>query len=36
MAKQLEMGIDTFGDVTRGADGKMKSHGEVIRDVIEE
>ena len=36
MTKQLEMGIDTFGDVTRGADGKLKSHAEVIRDVVEE
>lgn len=32
----LEMGIDTFGDVTRGPDGKLKSHAEVIRDVVEE
>jgi probable LLM family oxidoreductase len=36
MTNQLEMGIDTFGDVTRGADGKLKSHAEVIRDVVEE
>lgn len=32
----LELGLDTFGDVTRGADGEMLSHGQVIRDVIEE
>jgi len=36
MTKPLEMGIDTFGDVTRGADGKLKSHAQVIRDVVEE
>jgi probable LLM family oxidoreductase len=36
MTKQLEMGIDTFGDVTRGSDGKPKPHAEVIRDVVEE
>jgi probable LLM family oxidoreductase len=36
MTKPLEMGIDTFGDVTRGVDGKLKSHAAVIRDVVEE
>lgn len=32
----LELGLDTFGDVTRGADGNMLSHAQVIRDVIDE
>ena len=30
----LEFGLDTFGDVTRGEDGKPKPQAEVIRDVI--
>ncbi len=32
----LQLGLDTFGDVTRGADGTPNSHAQVIRDVIEE
>ncbi|QTL03045.1 LLM class flavin-dependent oxidoreductase [Aquabacter sp. L1I39] len=32
----LELGLDTFGDVTHGADGTPKPHGQVIRDVLEE
>jgi len=32
----LELGLDTFGDVTRSADGKPLPHAQVIRDVIEE
>jgi probable LLM family oxidoreductase len=36
MSKQLEMGLDTFGDVTKGADGQFKPHAEVIRDVVAE
>lgn len=32
----LELGLDTFGDVTRGADGQPLSHAQVIRDVIAE
>jgi probable LLM family oxidoreductase len=36
MAQQIEFGLDTFGDVTVGPDGKLLSHGQVIRDVIEE
>jgi probable LLM family oxidoreductase len=31
-----EFGIDTFGDVTRGADGAMQSHAGTIRDVVAE
>jgi len=36
MEKTLELGLDTFGDVTRGADGRPLPHAQVIRDVIEE
>src|SRR6218665_908462 len=32
----LEFGLDTFGDVTRGADDQMLSHAQVIRNVIAE
>jgi len=33
---QLELGLDTFGDVTRDEAGRMLSHAEVIRNVVEE
>jgi probable LLM family oxidoreductase len=36
MTQQIELGLDTFGDITANAEGGLKSHGEVIRDVIEE
>ena len=36
MNTNLELGLDTFGDVTRGADGRVLSHAQVIRDVIDE
>src|SRR5246127_3552546 len=36
MLSTLEFGLDTFGDVTRGADGKQLAHAQVIRNVIEE
>jgi probable LLM family oxidoreductase len=36
MTTRLELGLDTFGDVTRDADGRPRSHAQVIRDVIEE
>jgi probable LLM family oxidoreductase len=36
MAQQLEFGLDTFGDVTRGSDGEPTSYPQVIRDVISE
>jgi probable LLM family oxidoreductase len=32
----LELGLDTFGDVTYGPDGKLLSHAQVIRNVVEE
>jgi probable LLM family oxidoreductase len=36
MAQQLELGLDTFGDVTAGADGEVLPHAQVIRDVVDE
>jgi probable LLM family oxidoreductase len=33
---QLELGLDTFGDVTSAADGSPLSHAQVIRNVIDE
>jgi probable LLM family oxidoreductase len=32
----LELGLDTFGDITIGTDGRQRSHAEVIRDVVAE
>src|SRR5580692_7341641 len=32
----MEFGLDTFGDVTAGSDGRPLSHAQVIRNVIEE
>lgn len=36
MSNALELGLDTFGDITAGTDGELLSHARVIRDVIEE
>ena len=36
MVRTLEMGLDTFGDVTEDATGALKTAGQVIRDVIDE
>ena len=36
MATELELGLDTFGDVTSSADGTALSHAQVIRNVIDE
>jgi probable LLM family oxidoreductase len=36
MAPPLELGLDTFGDVTAGADGELLSHAQVLRNVVEE
>ncbi len=33
---QIELGLDTFGDVTRAADGTPHAHAQVLRDVVEE
>ncbi|MBK7865152.1 MAG: LLM class flavin-dependent oxidoreductase [Archangiaceae bacterium] len=32
----FELGLDTFGDRTLGADGKLVSHGQALRDVVEQ
>jgi probable LLM family oxidoreductase len=36
MKPSLELGLDTFGDVTRDADGRPLHQAQVIRDVIDE
>ncbi|MTD94006.1 LLM class flavin-dependent oxidoreductase [Hyphomicrobium sp. xq] len=36
MAQAIELGLDTFGDVTKNAGGQPLSHAEVIRNVVEE
>ena len=36
MADTLELGLDTFGDVTSGPDGALLSHAQVIRNLVEE
>ena len=32
----IELGLDTFGDVTEDTDGRLLSHPQVIRDVVDE
>ncbi|NKX56237.1 LLM class flavin-dependent oxidoreductase [Arthrobacter mobilis] len=36
MAHAIELGLDTFGDVTYGPDGKLLPHHQVVRNVVEE
>jgi probable LLM family oxidoreductase len=36
MQPHLELGLDTFGDVTRTAEGQPVPHAQVIRDVVAE
>jgi probable LLM family oxidoreductase len=36
MEPDFALGLDTFGDVTVGADGRPLSHAQVLRDVVEE
>ena len=36
MKPVLELGLDTFGDVTRTADGQPVPHPQVIRDLVDE
>src|SRR5262245_19645434 len=36
MKPYLELGLDTFGDVTLGADGRALPQAQVIRNVIDE
>ena len=33
---EIELGVDTFGDVTAGAGGRPRPHAQVIRDVVAE
>src|ERR1051325_9725662 len=34
--EKIELGLDTFGDVTWGADGNPIPYGEVLRNVVEQ
>ena len=36
MSRSVELGLDTFGDITAGPDGELLSHAQVLRNVIEE
>ena len=36
MKRHLELGVDTFGDVTAGADGRLLTQPEVLRNVVAE
>ena len=36
MSQTIELGLDTFGDVTAGADGRPLAQAEVLRNVVEE
>jgi probable LLM family oxidoreductase len=36
MADTFALGLDTFGDVTLGADGTPQAHARVLRDVVDE
>jgi len=36
MTSHLEFGLDTFGDITRDADGTLLPQAQVIRDVVDE
>src|ERR1044072_8130396 len=36
MTRKLELGLDTFGDITDGPDGRPRHAAQVIRDLVEE
>jgi len=36
MAQEIELGLDTFGDIQAGPDGQPLSHAQVIRNVVDE
>ncbi|WP_332694491.1 LLM class flavin-dependent oxidoreductase [Bosea sp. (in: a-proteobacteria)] len=36
MTTQLQLGLDTFGDVTAGRDGSSLPHAQVIRDLVDQ
>ncbi|MDN4172944.1 LLM class flavin-dependent oxidoreductase [Nocardioides sp. SOB77] len=33
---EIQLGLDTFGDVTAGPDGALVQHAQVVRDVVEQ
>src|SRR5689334_24854767 len=36
MSQQIELGLDTFGDIQAGSDGQVLTHAQVIGNIIEE
>ena len=36
MSQTIELGLDTFGDITDGADGRPLHAAQVIRNLVEE
>jgi hypothetical protein len=34
MSSELELGLDIFGDVSVDAGGRLRSHAQVLRDVV--
>ena len=36
MPSAIELGLDTFGDVTRDRDGQVRSQAQALRDVVAE
>ena len=36
MNSTIELGLDTFGDITAGADGRPLAAAQVIRNLVEE
>jgi probable LLM family oxidoreductase len=36
VSSALELGLDTFGDITVDGNGRLKSHAQVLRDVVDE
>ncbi|AMB58734.1 LLM class flavin-dependent oxidoreductase [Microterricola viridarii] len=36
MARSIELGVDTFGDVTNGDDGRPLTQGEVLRNLVQQ
>lgn len=36
MTQEIELGLDTFGDIQAGPDGQPLSHAQVIRNVVDE
>lgn len=36
MVQRIEFGLDTFGDITVDAEGKLLSHAQVLRNVVDE